>query len=121
MEEAMTDGGPNLWCSTKVPVKTWWFILSPPHSRNSPRRSWCRRLHYNETHGSQQIRVSQHYIHPSPESMELAVTRLEALNERKLDELGIVSVIPKMRQYCRSSKFLVFNMPGWRNRQTQRT
>jgi integrase len=44
--------------------------------------------------GHSTITVSQRYVHPSPESMELAVTRLEALNERKLDEVGIVSVIP---------------------------
>jgi hypothetical protein len=44
--------------------------------------------------GHSTITVSQRYVHPSPESIELAVTRLEALNERKLDEVGIVSGIP---------------------------
>jgi integrase len=44
--------------------------------------------------GHSTITVSQRYVRPLPESMELAVTRLEALNERKLDEVGIESVIP---------------------------
>jgi hypothetical protein len=47
-----------------------------------------------ELMGHSTITVSQRYVHPSPESLELAVTRLEALNERNLDEVGIVSAIP---------------------------
>ena len=47
-----------------------------------------------ELMGHSTITVSQRYVHPSPESLELAVTRLEALSERKLDEVGIVSAIP---------------------------
>lgn len=44
--------------------------------------------------GHSTITVSQRYVHPSPEAVELAVGRMEALNARKLEEVGIVSGIP---------------------------
>jgi integrase len=46
--------------------------------------------------GHSTITVSQRYVHPSPESMERAVSRMEDLNERRLREVrvGILSGIP---------------------------
>jgi len=47
--------------------------------------------------GHSTITVSQRYVHPSPESTERAVGRMDALNVRKLqevDEAGILSGIP---------------------------
>ena len=44
--------------------------------------------------GHSTITVSQRYVHPSPESVERAVGRMEALNECKLREVGILSGIP---------------------------
>jgi integrase len=47
--------------------------------------------------GHSTITVSQRYVHPSPESMERAVGRMDALNVRKLQEVdgaGILSGIP---------------------------
>ena len=40
------------------------------------------------------ITVSQRYVHPSPESVERAVSRMEALNTGKLNGVGILSGIP---------------------------
>jgi len=40
--------------------------------------------------GHSTVTVSQRYIHPSPEAIELAVGRMETLNGKKLEELGIV-------------------------------
>ena len=45
--------------------------------------------------GHSTITVSQRYVHPSPESVERAVGRMEALTERKLHEVGILLGIPK--------------------------
>lgn len=47
--------------------------------------------------GHSSVTVSQRYVHPSPETMELAVARLEALNGAKLHGVGIVSDIPAER------------------------
>ena len=44
--------------------------------------------------GHSTITVSQRYVHPSPESVERTVGRMEALTERKLHEVGILSGIP---------------------------
>jgi len=44
--------------------------------------------------GHSTITVSQRYVHPSPESVELAVGRMEALNGRKRNEVGILLGIP---------------------------
>jgi integrase len=44
--------------------------------------------------GHSTITVSQRYVHPSPEAVELAVGRMEAMNGMKLEKLGIVSGIP---------------------------
>ena len=38
--------------------------------------------------GHSSVTVSQRYVHPSPETMERAVERLEALNERKRQQVG---------------------------------
>src|SRR3984885_1511516 len=38
--------------------------------------------------GHSTVTVSQRYVHPSPESVENAVSRLEALNESKVREGG---------------------------------
>ena len=38
--------------------------------------------------GHSTVIVSQRYVHPSPESMEIAVSRLEALNAAKRLEGG---------------------------------
>jgi hypothetical protein len=38
--------------------------------------------------GHSSVTVSQRYVHPSPESMENAVSRLEALNASKVREGG---------------------------------
>jgi integrase len=38
--------------------------------------------------GHSTVTVSQRYVHPSPETMERAVERLEALNERKRQRVG---------------------------------
>ena len=43
--------------------------------------------------GHSTITVSQRYVHPSPEAVELAVGRMEAMNGTKLAEVGIVSGI----------------------------
>ena len=40
--------------------------------------------------GHSTVTVSQRYVHPSPEAIELAVGRMETLNGKKLEELGIV-------------------------------
>lgn len=45
--------------------------------------------------GHSTIAVSQRYVHPSPESVERAVSQMEALNVRKLHEVGILSGIPQ--------------------------
>jgi hypothetical protein len=46
--------------------------------------------------GHSTVTVSQRYVHPSPESMENAVTRLQALNASKVQgggtKLGTVDV-----------------------------
>jgi integrase len=44
--------------------------------------------------GHSTITVSQRYVHPSPESVELAVSRMEALNRKKREQVGILIGIP---------------------------
>jgi hypothetical protein len=44
--------------------------------------------------GHSTITVSQRYVHPSPESVENAAARMEAMSERKLLEVGIPMGIP---------------------------
>jgi hypothetical protein len=44
--------------------------------------------------GHSTITVSQKYVHPSPESVERAVGPIEALTERRLYEVSILSGIP---------------------------
>ena len=44
--------------------------------------------------GHSSVTVSQRYVHPSPESVENAVGRMEALSERKRLEVGIPTGIP---------------------------
>jgi hypothetical protein len=45
--------------------------------------------------GHSSIVVSQRYVHPSPEFVEKAIDRLEALNEQRKSDAGILSGIPK--------------------------
>jgi integrase len=44
--------------------------------------------------GHSSVTVSQRYVHPSPESVERAFIRLEALNVAELQRVGIESGIP---------------------------
>jgi len=47
--------------------------------------------------GHSSVAVSQRYVHPSPETMERAVERLEALNGRKLKQVGtILGTVPEV-------------------------
>ena len=44
--------------------------------------------------GHSTVTVSQRYVHPSPESVELAVERMAALQGGKVNGVGILSAIP---------------------------
>jgi hypothetical protein len=44
--------------------------------------------------GHSTVTVSQRYVHPSPESVELAVERMAALQLKKVTAAGILSGIP---------------------------
>ena len=44
--------------------------------------------------GHSSVTVSQRYVHPSPESVERAFSRLEALNAAEMQRVGIESGIP---------------------------
>lgn len=44
--------------------------------------------------GHSTVTVSQRYVPPSPEAVEQAVSKMEALNTRKLAQVGILSDIP---------------------------
>jgi hypothetical protein len=63
------------------------------------------------------VTVSQRYVHPSPEAVELAFGRLVALN---LQKVGTNIGTPEQNRNNEKSAFCL-NVPGWRNRQTQRT
>ncbi len=58
-------------------------------------------------------------VHPSPEAVELSYERLTVLILKSLAQSGgPMQYKPMPEQFNRSC---VFNVPGWRNRQTQRT
>jgi hypothetical protein len=44
--------------------------------------------------GHSTVTVSQGYVHPTPESVELAVERVAALQLKKVTSVGILSGIP---------------------------
>ena len=64
--------------------------------------------------GHSTVRVSQRYVHPSPEAVDLTHERMTAMNLRRLPRVS-------QSQVTNPDKLLFFSMPGWRNRQTQRT
>ena len=68
--------------------------------------------------GHSTVTVSQRYVHPSPEAVELAFERLTAMNLRRVPQIS-----PQWNKAVKAwfNKVSVFNVPGWRNRQTQRT
>jgi integrase len=68
--------------------------------------------------GHSTVTVSQRYVHPSPEAVELAFGRLVELNPQKVAKELAHS---NRQQHWIFSKPFRFNVPGWRNRQTQRT
>jgi hypothetical protein len=47
--------------------------------------------------GHSSVTVPQRYVHPSPEFVEIAVDRLEALNEQQRHRVGILYGIPTER------------------------
>jgi integrase len=44
--------------------------------------------------GHSSVTVSQRYVHPSPQFVEVAIERFESLNERQRESVGILSGIP---------------------------
>ena len=48
--------------------------------------------------GHSSVTVSQRYVHPSPEFVEVAVGRFESLNERQRESVGILLGIPSRRE-----------------------
>ena len=68
--------------------------------------------------GHSTVTVSQRYVHPSPEAIELAYERMTAMNLRRLPQIPPQSIRIMLPL---PDKLFVFNVPGWRNRQTQRT
>jgi hypothetical protein len=75
--------------------------------------------------GHSSVTISQRYGHPSPESIERAFDRLETLNEvgstAQKVQRGHKTGTAKQSLFSSDCKSFVFNVPGWRNRQTQRT
>jgi integrase len=45
--------------------------------------------------GHSSVTVSQRYVHPSPESVENAIARMESLGQQKKSEVGVLFGIPK--------------------------
>ena len=68
--------------------------------------------------GHSTVTVSQRYVHPTPEAMENAVSRMEAWNAARLHKVGTVAVATLAEKFI---SYLESDKPGWRNRQTQRT
>jgi hypothetical protein len=69
--------------------------------------------------GHSRVTVSQKYVHPSPEAMERAVD-LEALNKTGRQAVQVPTISTTVEN-GKDGKKPVFNVPGWRNRQTQGT
>jgi integrase len=71
--------------------------------------------------GHSTITVSQKYVHPTSESVERAIARLEALNAAKQNRGDTIVGTEQVEEQIGSRQLFRINMPGWRNRQTQRT
>ena len=72
--------------------------------------------------GHSTVTLSQRYVHPSPEAMENAVTRMEAYNKANTGEVSTKMATATVTVSGLSRRSAIKSIvPGWRNRQTQRT
>ena len=67
--------------------------------------------------GHSSVTVSQRYVHPTSETVSLVFERMEAMNPAPRPKVGTAVVSSVVKR----SKSFIINVPGWRNRQTQRT
>jgi integrase len=74
--------------------------------------------------GHSSVTVSEKYVHPTPESLERAFQRLEEYNAKSLKEgpklLQFPLQLPRPMKMLPNNS-IVFNVPKWRNWQTQQT
>jgi hypothetical protein len=72
-------------------------------------------LQTDETDGHSTITVSQRYVHPSPEAVELTYERMTAMNLHRLPTNSPQWVVG---MWLLLHKLFVLSVPGGRNRQT---